>query len=749
MKRPGRRPTSGPAKRKAAAAKGGPAPADPKIDELRARAEALAASRRADLDKKSAGQVGELIHELQVHQIELEMQNDELRRAQVEIEESRSRFVDLYDFSPVGYLTLGRASVIREANLTAAHLLGIPRRDLVGRIFTQHIAPGHVDAFVEFKSRVLGGSRGRLLELEMLRPDKSRFWISLECLAVTVEGERAPCLRCSLSEITERRLQEEKVREKTAQLAEANTSLLAEMARHRDTEAERLRLSAAVEQAGEAVVIMDRDGFIHYVNPAFERKTGLSKESLVSRNYFDFLCGIGGDPALPDKARGLVRTGAGSSFHISRQADAGRAREFDITFSPIKDGAGSPISYLAVERDVTEQLQLDQYVRRSQKMEALGTLAGGVAHDFNNILTPIVINMELAQLELPEGSSLKSYVEMTLAAAQHGKELISQIIAFSRQKEPRRERLNLDDLVKETLELLATSLPGNITVRREIFRARGAIMADPGQVRQLIINLYNNAVYAMKESGGVLEVGLAPVEVSGCQALVATDLAPGPYLKLTVRDTGAGMAPEVMEKAFDPFFTTKKQGEGAGLGLAVVLSIVKGLGGAVTAESEPGRGSTFTIFLPRFKAAPARQVGQPTTLPAGRERVLIVEDEKVQAETLEKALYKLGYKAKALEGSLKALALFRQDPAAFDAVITDQSMPGMNGIDLAREILKIRPGLPVVLCTGYSEEVDADSARAAGIAGFIMKPYSIRDLATAIRQGLRERPKAAPVSRSG
>ncbi len=707
-----------------------------KKKELRERAAAREA-RLGPPKKMSLRETHEVVHELRVHQIELEMQNDELRKAQTEIEESRSRYVDLYDFAPVGYLTPGRGSVIREVNLTAARLLGTPRRDLTGKIFTQYIAPGHLDAFLHFKSTVLRSQARQVVELELVKWEGSRFWASLEGIAFKAEGESIPNLRCSLSDITERRIRERQVTEKTAQLAEANVNLRAEMERRRSAEQERLRLEAAANQAAEGMVITDPRGTILYVNPAFAGEIGLAKERLIGLNYLELLKRGAGDLRIEELLSDDNHLGLGWNLQITRRRPDGSAREFDVASSPIKDGEGKVVNFLAIERDVTEQRRLNQYIQRWQKMESLGTMAGGIAHDLNNILTPIVINMELAQLELPEDSPLKSYVDTSLGAAQRGKELVGQIITFSRQKELARESLRVGPIISEILGLLAPSLPKSVAVRQKIQRGQDTVLADPGQIHQLVMNIFNNAITAMRESGGVLEVGLAPVEIEERQALDLPDLRPGPHLKLTVRDTGTGMSTEVLEKAFDPFFTTKRPGEGAGMGLAVVASIVKTLRGEIIVNSRPGEGSVFEVYLPRAAAAAERQRKGGKTIAGGTERVLIVEDDRIQVETLKKALEKLGYVVKGMDNSADALALFKQNPADFDLVVTDQTMPGLTGIRLAEEIFKVRPDIPVILCTGFSEEVDLERKRVASIAKFLMKPFSIREMAGAIRQALR------------
>jgi signal transduction histidine kinase/CheY-like chemotaxis protein len=423
---------------------------------------------------------------------------------------------------------------------------------------------------------------------------------------------------------------------------------------------------------------------------------------------------------------------------VTRKRD-GQSLELDVTFAPIRDESGAVINYLAVERDVTQEVRLEQHLRQLQKAEALGTLAGGIAHDFNNILNPIFINTELVLLDAPENSPMRQPLQLVLEAAERGKGLVKQIITFSRQKEYEAKPLKVGPLVKEALKFLRASLPSTVEIRAKIASETGFILADPSQVHQVVMNLCSNAAYAMREKGGMLEVGLAEVEVDEDMVRLHPNLEPGPYLRLTVSDTGVGMPREVMERVFDPFFTTKKPGEGSGMGLSVVQGIVRKANGAVTVYSEVGKGSTFNVFFPRVEGEESSLKKSSEPLPAGRERVLLVDDEEVQVQSARNMLERLGYKVVALTDSVKALSLFRKDPGAFDLVITDQTMPQMTGVRLAEEFLRIRPGLAVILCTGFSEAIDASGAEAAGISQFLMKPFSVGNMSQAIRRALEKK----------
>jgi PAS domain S-box-containing protein len=525
---------------------------------------------------------------------------------------------------------------------------------------------------------------------------------------------------------------EQRVEQRTADLAKSNEMLQTEIA-------QRLRLVAAVEQAGEGVVILDPEGFIDYVNPAFENMSGYARADLLGKSYYDLLGGDGNDQELKKKLQDIVQAKGAWNGHVNRRKKDGPSYELDITFSPIREESGEVMNYLAVERDVTGEVRLQQHLRQMQKMEAMGTLAGGIAHDLNNLLNPIFINTELVLLDAPLEDRMRQYLQMVLQAAERGRNLVKQIITFSRQKEKERKPTKLEPLIKEALNFLRSTIPQTVEIRENIQKETASILADPTQIHQVVMNLFSNASYAMRERGGVLEVNLTEVEIDEDMALHYPDFTPGPYLRLTVTDTGQGMTREVMERAFDPFFTTKKPGEGSGMGLSVVHGIVRSHRGAITAYSEVGKGTTFNIFFPRLGAESFPSEVSRVPLASGRERILLVDDEEAQVESVRNMLERLGYRVVAKTDSVEALALFQENPHWFDLVVTDQTMPHMTGVKLAEEILRIRPDLPVILCTGFSETVDANGAQASGICQFLMKPFSVREMADIIRRALERK----------
>jgi PAS domain S-box-containing protein len=501
-------------------------------------------------------------------------------------------------------------------------------------------------------------------------------------------------------------------------------------------ELERLRLVTAIEQAAEGIVILGMDGTILFVNPAFENINHLTLQEVLGQTYDDILqIGMRGERIDHKMYRTLSRGEVWNGRLIRKKKD-GTLCELDVTISPVKDPFGTPINYVAVERDVTEKVKLQERFRQAQKMEALGTLAGGIAHDFNNILMPIVINAELALLDIPEGSTTANYLKLVQEAANRGKDLVKQIITFSRQKEQVKAPVEIGPVLKEALKLLRSSIPKNIEIREHIEAVPNRVLADPTQIHQILMNLCSNAAYAMREKGGILHVSLNAMEVDDNMVAQHQDLNPGPHLSLTVSDTGHGMDKEMMERIFDPFFTTKKPGEGTGMGLAVVHGIVKNHGGAITAYSEVGKGSIFKVFLPRMKDELEKEVHSSKPTPAGKERILLIDDEEIQIRSVQPMLERLGYRVIAKTEALEALEIFRSQPDTFDLVITDQAMPHMTGRDLAQELLRIRSDIAIILCTGFSEVILEEEAKILGIREFLMKPYSVREMAERIRRAL-------------
>ena len=382
-----------------------------------------------------------------------------------------------------------------------------------------------------------------------------------------------------------------------------------------------------------------------------------------------------------------------------------------------------------------EKMQFEEKLRQAQKMEAIGTLAGGIAHDFNNILSAIIGYTELALLDAEKRSPLYHDLQGVLQAGSRAKELVKQILTFSRQVLRECKPIQIKPIAKEVLKFLRASLPTTIEIQQDI-QSDALIMADPTQIHQVVMNLCTNAEHAMREKGGLLGVKLVDVILGSDFMDDHPELKPGTYLELTVSDTGHGISAHILNRIFDPFFTTKKTGEGTGMGLSVVHGIVRSCGGVITATSEPGKGSIIKAYFPVIdrQIEPETAVEEP--VPTGNERILFVDDEPVLANIGKQSLETLGYDVETRTSSIEALELFKAQQDRFHLVITDMTMPNMTGEDLAQELMRIKPNIPIILCTGFSAKIDDQKASAMGIRAFVLKPMVLREIATTIRKVL-------------
>lgn len=382
-----------------------------------------------------------------------------------------------------------------------------------------------------------------------------------------------------------------------------------------------------------------------------------------------------------------------------------------------------------------EKKNLEILLQQMQKAEAISSLTGGIAHDFNNILTVIIGYTEITIGKTSQGTQIQKNLEEVLKAGYRARDLVKQLLTFSRQNVQDKKALQVSLIVKEATKMLRASLPANIEIRQDTKNGSAKVMIDPTQVHQVLLNLCTNAANSMREKGGMLEVSLSDIEVDSHFTARHPDLKSGPYVKLTVSDTGHGMPHSIIEKIFDPNFSTKK-GNGAGLGLAVVRGIVKGHGGAISVNSELNKGTAFNVFLPRVVEEVLPKTGHPASLPRGNERILFIDDEQVLADLGKQMLDPLGYTVTIKTDSIEALQTFRVKPQNFDLVVTDMTMPRMTGFELAEKLLQIRTDIPIILCTGFSEMVTHKKARTIGIREFVMKPIDISEMAEIVRRTL-------------
>jgi PAS domain S-box-containing protein len=501
-----------------------------------------------------------------------------------------------------------------------------------------------------------------------------------------------------------------------------------------------------VETSPDGVITYESDGVITFVNTAFVDIYGWSYEEVVGQMIGSLLSH---DEAIVAKrAREEALLGNTKLINTKRHTKDGRLLDIQLAGVVLRDKEGVHTSSILIHRDITDLRQsqqdkqrLETQIYNSQKLESLGVLAGGIAHDFNNVLMPIMGYVELALEDVPQGSQVSHNLECVMTAAERARDLVSQILVFSRQDEDATFPTHLTSMVKETTQLLRASLPASIQIKAELDASEDLILANPSFIHQILMNLATNAGHAMESTGGTLTIGMKNIDEGDISP--EDDVCPsstGQYVSLTIADTGDGMPPEVLDRIFDPYFTTKGIGEGSGMGLSVVHGLVTKLGGAVKVQSSMAQGTTFSITFPLVAEEALIEGGDSDSGNiAGTERVLFVDDEELVSHFWGEALRRLGYSVTSVTSSEAALQLFMEDPEAFDVVVTDQTMPDMTGLTLASKMLDRRSDMPVILYTGYSKLVDKDTAISAGISEFLMKPLSVKKMGQSIRSVLKER----------
>jgi len=502
---------------------------------------------------------------------------------------------------------------------------------------------------------------------------------------------------------------------------------------------ERKLLATIVDQESDGVLTFGTDGLVQYVNPAFETISGFGRDELVGLDIREIARMQPNQNFFRIMAEALNRELDRSERFINRRKD-GSLYDVATRVSPVCDASGVT-AYAAVIRDLTHEVQLERQLCQAQKMEAIATLSGGIAHDFNNILASIITNTEMAQDFATDNELLGEHLAIVLKAGFRAKNLVRQILTLSCQSEKEWQPVRLELIARECTKLLRASLPATIEIRRHPAEALGLVLADPTQLHQVIMNLCTNAADAMRTRGGKLDIFLENVDLAEGEAATDPPLPAGRYLRLTVADTGHGMDRKTAERIFDPFFTTKEPGRGTGLGLSVVHGIVRNHDGGICFSSEPGKGTNFQIYLPRVDGSVSiAEEEAPRPAPGGTERILFLDDEEDLVYAGQRMLENLGYEVIAGTNSLDALKVFRAQPERFDLVITDQTMPHLTGDRLAREILRIRPDIPLILCTGLGPTsvggVTVEMASTLGIRDVLIKPIERHELARAIRRVL-------------
>ena len=504
-------------------------------------------------------------------------------------------------------------------------------------------------------------------------------------------------------------------------------------------ERDRELLTTAIEQSDDSILITNSAGTIQYTNSAFSSCYGYTAEEVRGANPRLLKSGVHGREFYHGMWATLNRGEVWSGRMVNRKKNGEHFTEF-ATISPVRDKNGIITHFVALKRDMTKEVVLEERLRQSQKMEAIGTLAGGLAHDFNNILYALLGYCQLAMEDAPREGPVLPYLEEIQKAGNRASSLVAKMLTLGCRNESEKIVMDLRPVIQEALDLVRASLPTTITFDVDLQKSDFGVRADPTQIHQVVLNLATNAEYAMRERGGILKVRLEEVDLTSAEASLWHSLSPGKHLRLIVADTGTGMDQVTVDRIFEPYFTTKDTDEGRGLGMATVQGIIINHEGRIYVKSKEGVGSTFTIFLPVTQdtemAEEVQGLDEGDKAIDGTGRIYVVDDEKMIVDVQSKALSKLGYTVTGFTDGLKALAAFEKDPLGVDLVITDQTMPHLTGFELATHLLRCRPELPIIMTTGYSEQLQDVDLAEAGIRQLLPKPIRISQLAEAVSSTL-------------
>jgi PAS domain S-box-containing protein len=637
-----------------------------------------------------------------------------------QVQEEYKRFFDLV---PDMVCIISADGCFKRVNDSWCSVLGYSERELLAAPFSELIHPDDREMTLAMVERQVDGEPIEQVNNRFRHKDGSYRWF--EWRAAPARGDNS--LYAMARDVTDRRSANEHIRKRE------------------------LFLRTILETTLDGFLVLNTDGVIAEVNEAYCTMLGYSKEELLGL-HINSIDGI----EVPEQTRERIRRIAADGselFETGHRHKDGAVMPVEIstTFLPDEEGG----RFVCFSRDLTERKRAEKEMKdlqaqlaQAQKMEAIGTLAGGIAHDFNNILGAILGYAEMAREDCLAGEVRSSDLEKIIEAGNRAKALVKQILTFSRQTEAEKVSLRPAPLLEETLELLRASIPTTISIEQYIDHACYSILADPIQIHQIMLNLCTNAYHSMESQGGVLSVSLKNRTLSRQDFAVDPALLPGEYVELCIRDTGTGMPEGIRRRIFDPYFTTKETGKGTGMGLAIVHGLVKSYGGAVSCESEVDVGTVFTILLPAITDHMITQTKFQETIPRGTESILIVDDEQMIVEICQVLLERLGYKVTAVTSSTTALAVFADRPADFDLVMTDQAMPEMSGLELAKRILQIRNSIPIILCTGYSSLISNEKLREVGISGLAFKPLTKKDVALLVRKVL-DKGKSETEEKSG
>ena len=636
-----------------------------------------------------------------------------------ELQASQERFRAIAEHSPDSIIIIDINGIIRYCNSAAEKTFGYGHEEMLGQPHSILLPQRLREAEVNQMSAYIGAEGLSKLSNPAqtaiaVRKDGTEFPVEFPFFSWQIDDEIF--FTAIMRDITQRKLAENELRKSHTYLENI------------------------FRASPDAIFVADGAGYIVMANESVYDVYGYHPEDIIGEHASIF---ARGDETAMQKSMNMLEelfeTGIIRAYGDEHKRKDGSIVEIEASHVLLKNPDGSIAGSVSSARDITDRKRFEDQLRQSQKMEAIGTLAGGIAHDFNNILAAIMGYTELSKNLAAGNSALERNLSQVLKSVDRAKALVCQILAFSRKTEGVVNPLRLHLIIEEALKLLRASLPSTISIRSDIDDTDDVVVADATEIYQIMMNLCTNAAYAMQTTGGVIEVMLKPIDLGTRAAGYYVGIAPGPYVLLSVKDTGMGIPRDVIGRIFEPFFTTKGVGKGTGMGLAMVHGIVKSLKGDIKVYSAPGKGAVFHTVLPRVQAEEIQWPIAQRETPQGTESVLLVDDEAVLLDVGEQILSSLGYRVTALSDAVEACEVFGKNPAAFDLVITDQTMPQFTGYELAQRLMEIRTDIPIILCTGYSDLVTAETALAGGIKAFVIKPLNRLAIAETIRRALGER----------
>ncbi len=629
------------------------------------------------------------------------------RKAEAAAKRNEQRFRTLLMTANDGFWEFDAQEKILDVNPKLCEILGYSRKELLNRPLFDFIDKTDVKLLNE---QIQIRKKG----------DKSIYELTL----LHKSGQRVHCLMKSSPLFKDDQFS-------------GSFSMVTDITERKKLENELRKYEHIVSSSNDAMALVDRHHLFLQANDACAAAFDAKRKEMIGKGIGELLSGMAINKIIQSSVDQSLE---GEDVHYRAWFDLPRLgrRYLDAAFYPFYHKQGDILGVIFNLRDITHEKRLEEHLVNAQKMEAIGTLASGIAHDFNNILTAILGFAQLAQGFATDDDKRQRHLSRIIQAGQRARDLVKQVLTFSRQANQQAQPTQLSRIVIEVVELLRASLPFNIQIQQDISDASDIVFADPVQIHQVLLNICTNAVHAMEPTGGIMRVALDTVEIDARTAKQKPDLNIGSYVKLSISDTGPGMDDKIVVRIFEPYFSTKPLGKGSGLGLAISHGIIKNHGGAIIVDSIPGRGSTFHIFIPAMEGADmdAAQAAVDATAPVGSERVLYVDDEPFILEMATELLEGLGYGVTAEGDARKALKLFESDPERFDIVITDLAMPSMTGLELAQGILSLRPDMPILLCSGYSEKISQRKMELIGIRGFVMKPFVLIEMAEKIRKAL-------------